>query len=116
MGATLGRLGALVWDGRDFLLCPGFDVEPVDTTGAGDIFHGAFLYGFLSDWRMEDILEFSCAAAALNCTAPGARGGIATLGEIAELRKDGRRTALAYSHMQLAEASRLAAGAAEGKI
>ena len=108
MGATLGRLGALVWDGRNFLLCPGFDVEAVDTTGAGDIFHGAFLCGLLGNWRMEEILEFSCAAAALNCTAPGARGGIATMDEIAELRKNGRRTELAYSLEALAEASRSA--------
>jgi sulfofructose kinase len=115
MGATLGRLGALVWDGRNFLLCPGFDVEAVDTTGAGDIFHGAFLCGLLGNWRMEEILEFSCAAAALNCTAPGARGGIATMGEIAELRKNGRRTELAYSLEALAEASRSAVAAADRK-
>jgi sulfofructose kinase len=113
MGATLGKLGALVWDGRNFLLSPGFEVEAVDTTGAGDIFHGAFLYGLLSNWRMEEILEFSCAAAALNCTAPGARGGIASLPEIAELRKMGKRSELAYSQDALAEASRSAVAQAD---
>jgi sulfofructose kinase len=113
MGATLGRLGAVVWDGRNFLLCPGFEVEAVDTTGAGDIFHGAFLYGLRWNWRMEEILEFSCAAAALNCTAPGARGGIASLREIAELRKMGKRSELAYSHDALAQASRSAVAQAD---
>jgi sulfofructose kinase len=115
MGATLGRHGVLIWDGKDFLLCPGFRVKAVDTTGAGDIFHGAFLCGLLRHWRMEEILEFSCAAAALNCTTPGARGGIASLGEIAKLRKDGSRSELAYSQEALAEASRSADAAADRK-
>jgi sulfofructose kinase len=109
MGATLGRFGVLVWDGEEFLLRPGFQVQAVDTTGAGDIFHGAFLYGLVRDWGLEEILEFSCAAAALNCTAPGARGGIASLDKIADLRKHGRRSELAYSHGHLASASRAAA-------
>ncbi len=104
-GATLGRLGMLAWDGTRFLLCPGFRVRALDTTGAGDVFHGAFLYGLARDWTMEEILEFSCAAAALNCTAPGARGGIASLEKIAELRENGKRSELAYSHEALADAS-----------
>jgi sulfofructose kinase len=110
--ATLGRLGAVAWDGERFLLCPGFRVHAVDTTGAGDIFHGAFLYGLVREWRLEEILEFGCAAAALNCTAPGARGGIATLGEIAALRKTGERSELAYSAETLAVAGRAAAARA----
>jgi sulfofructose kinase len=109
-GATLGRLGVLVWGGKQFSLCPGFQVQAVDTTGAGDIFHGAFLNGLARDWDMEEILEFSCAAAALNCTAPGARGGISSLERIAELRKNGKRSELAYSHEVLAAASRAANG------
>ena len=89
--ATLGRLGVLVWDGKRFLQCPGYRVHAVDTTGAGDIFHGAFLYALVRGWQLEEMLEFSCAAAALNCTAAGARGHIATLDEIGELRKTGER-------------------------
>jgi hypothetical protein len=65
---------------------------------------------------MEEILEFGCAAAALNCTAPGARGGIASLGKIAELRREGMRSELAYSQGALGEASRLATVAADRKI
>jgi len=108
MGATLGKLGVVAWNGKEFLLCRGFQVRAADTTGAGDIFHGAFLYGLVRDWTMEEILEFSCAAAALNCTASGARGGIASLDEIAHLRKSGMRSELAYSHEVLAAASRAA--------
>jgi sulfofructose kinase len=77
-GMTLGREGALMlWQGR-FIYSPGFVVEAVDTTGAGDVFHGAFIYGLLAGWGMARILEFSNAMAALNCTWLGARGGIRT--------------------------------------
>jgi sulfofructose kinase len=106
--ATLGRLGVVAWNGERFLLCPGFRVQAADTTGAGDIFHGAFLYGLVREWPLEEILEFSCAAAALNCTAPGARGGIASLDEIAEFGKTGKPSELGYSPEALAEATRAA--------
>src|SRR5580704_15248616 len=43
--ATLGMHGAVAWNGEDFILSPGFKVDALDTTGAGDIFHGAFAYG-----------------------------------------------------------------------
>jgi sulfofructose kinase len=107
--ATLGRLGVLAWDGNKFLLCPGFRVKAKDTTGAGDIFHGAFLYGLVRGWALEEILEFSSGAAALNCAASGARGGIARLDEIARLRKTGERSELAYPPESLAEAARASA-------
>jgi sulfofructose kinase len=113
--ATFGRLGVLAWDGTRFLLCPGFRVQATDTTGAGDIFHGAFLYGLLSDWKLEETLEFSCAAAALNCTGPGARGRIATLDEIASLRRTGERSEIAYSPEVLDEAFRAIGDSSEVK-
>jgi sulfofructose kinase len=114
MAATLGQLGVLAWDGMRFHLCPGFCVETVDTTGAGDIFHGAFVYGLSRKRPIEEILEFACAAAALNCMAPGARGNIATLPEIEKLRRTGRRSELAYSAAQLEGAARDARGSGVG--
>jgi sulfofructose kinase len=107
-GATLGRLGVLGWDGSQFLLCPGFRVKAIDTTGAGDVFHGAFLYGLVQGWQVREILEFSCAAAALNCEAIGARGGIRLLGEIEKLRREGRRSEAAFEAKELLEAERAA--------
>src|SRR5208282_2489906 len=107
-GATLGRLGVLAWDGARFLLCPSFNVQAIDTTGAGDIFHGAFLYGLARGWPIQETLEFSCAAAALNCTAPGARGYIATLNEIQSLRQYAARSELAYPTEVLLEAAQAA--------
>jgi sugar/nucleoside kinase (ribokinase family) len=90
-GATLGRQGAIAWDGRRFVYCPAFQVKAVDTTGAGDIFHGGFVYALLQGWANERILEFSCAAAALNCAAIGARGGIRPVAEIERLMREGTR-------------------------
>ena len=78
---TLGAHGALALaDGR-FVYSPAFVVNCVDTTGAGDVFHGAFCYAVLQNLSMRETLEFSNAMAALNCTALGARGGISTIDE-----------------------------------
>jgi len=74
--ATLGEGGVLAWDGERLLHRAAYRVPVVDTTGAGDIFHAGFIYGLLRGWDLERQLDFACAAAALNCTCQGARGGI----------------------------------------
>jgi sugar/nucleoside kinase (ribokinase family) len=84
--ATLGQEGVLAWDGRRFHLNAAYRVPVVDTTGAGDIFHAGFIYGLLQGWPLEQQLDFACAAAALNCTAQGARGGIRTVEDVEKLR------------------------------
>jgi sulfofructose kinase len=76
---TLGAHGALARIDGNFHYSPAFVVNCVDTTGAGDVFHGGFCYGVLAGWDIQKILDFSNAMAALNCTAIGARGGISTL-------------------------------------
>jgi sugar/nucleoside kinase (ribokinase family) len=113
-GATIGRLGVITWDGARFNLCPGYRVRTADTTGAGDIFHGALGYGLVQGWTLEDMLEFSCAAAGLNCEGHGARGAIATLVEIDRLRRRGERSERAYSEAELNEAARMVIGPARG--
>jgi len=90
-GMTLGRDGALVYYAGRFFYSPGFVVETVDTTGAGDVFHGAFDYALLQGWDMARALDFSNAMAALNCTALGARGGIKPLPEAEKLMATGLR-------------------------
>jgi sugar/nucleoside kinase (ribokinase family) len=90
-GMTLGRDGALVlWRGR-FIYSPGFVVETVDTTGAGDVFHGAFIHGLIAGWDMQRMLDFANAMAGLNCTKFGARGGIATQADAEKLMSSGTR-------------------------
>ena len=91
---TLGAHGALAYSEGRFHYSPAFVVNCVDTTGAGDVFHGAFCYSVLQKMPIADALEFSNAMAALNCTAPGARGRIGNVGEASELMQSGipRRT------------------------
>jgi sulfofructose kinase len=89
--ATLGQEGVLAWDGKRLLHTPAYCVPVVDTTGAGDIFHAGFIYGLLQDWPLDRQLEFACAAAALNCTAVGARGAIQSLEDIADLITTGAK-------------------------
>jgi sulfofructose kinase len=89
--ATLGDNGVLAWDGKRSQHSPAFDVPVVDTTGAGDIFHAGFIYGLLQSWPLERQLDFACAAAALNCTAAGARGGIQPVEVIEEVMATGMR-------------------------
>jgi sulfofructose kinase len=93
--ATLGQDGVFAFDGKQLLHTPAYCVPVVDTTGAGDIFHAGFIYGLLQEWPLERQLEFACAAAALNCTAVGARGGIHSLEDIAGLMTAGTRYSVA---------------------
>jgi sulfofructose kinase len=91
VAATLGEEGVVAWDGDQLHHTPAYCVSVVDTTGAGDIFHAGFIYGLLQNWPLSRQLDFACAAAALNCTAVGARGGIQPLETIEDLMKTGSR-------------------------
>ena len=90
--ATLGEKGVLAWDGKRLLYKAAFRVPVVDTTGAGDIFHAGFIYALWQEWPLERQLDFACAAAALNCMARGARGGIRPVAEIEHLMATGEHT------------------------
>jgi sulfofructose kinase len=88
---TLGADGSLARvDGR-YIYSPGFVVDAMDTTGAGDVFHGAFCYSVIESMPVREALEFSNAMAALNCTALGARGHIASLAEAQTFMRGGQR-------------------------
>jgi sulfofructose kinase len=89
--ATLGEEGVLAWDGAALHYAPAFRVKVADTIGAGDTFHAGFIYGLLQGWPLQRQLEFSCAAAALNCTGMGARGGLQPVAHIEELMATGAR-------------------------
>jgi len=100
--ATLGQDGVLAWDGTMFHYAPAYRIAAVDTTGAGDIFHAGFIYGLLQGWPLQRQLEFACAAAALNCTAVGARGGIQSVDNIEKLTATGDRYAPAFDVLRIA--------------
>ena len=77
--ATLGHSGAMAWVDGEIFYAEGFKVKAVDTTGAGDVFHGGFIYGLLQNWEVEKILSFANGVAALKCLDLGGRRGIPPL-------------------------------------
>jgi sugar/nucleoside kinase (ribokinase family) len=80
VGMTTGATGAVVYCEGEFIESPGF-VAPGgcrDTTGAGDAFHGGFLYGFLTGADLETSLQYANAVAAMKCSALGARTALPT--------------------------------------
>ena len=91
VGVTLGLDGVLTWDGEQLIQRAAYRVSTVDTTGAGDIFHAGFVYGLLQEWAVERVLDYACAAAALNCTRAGARGRIGTVDEVTRVVKSNKR-------------------------
>ncbi len=82
---TAGAEGSWCAHEGELFHTPAFEVEPVDTTGAGDVFHGAFLYALLAGDDVRRAARFASAAAALSCKGLGGRGNLPTLGEIEEL-------------------------------
>lgn len=79
---TDGERGAWYWDGRERLHRPAFSVDVVDTTGAGDVFHGAYLFAHLREWGPARRLAFAGATAALKCRRVGGRAGIPSREEV----------------------------------
>lgn len=84
---TLGSEGSLAHAGGRELRTPAFQVDCVDSTGAGDAFRGGFAAGCLRapDGDLEDVLVYANAVAALNCRALGARGAMPSPPEVEQL-------------------------------
>lgn len=74
--ATLGERGCLALGPEGELAAPAFPVAPRDTTGAGDVFHAAWIWGLLEGLPLAARLRHANAAAAIACCAPGAQGGL----------------------------------------
>ena len=87
VGITRGAEGAVFCDRGRIIKSAAFKVPVADTTGAGDVFHGAFIYGILQNWALEEIIRFAHAVAAMKCTHIGARRGIPTIGQVREFLK-----------------------------
>jgi sugar/nucleoside kinase (ribokinase family) len=88
VGVTRGSHGAAaLWEGNLFEIS-GMPVKCVDTTGAGDVFHGAFVYALFENHTVGRCLRFANTAAALSCTRYGARGGIPPLEEVVSMMED----------------------------
>jgi sulfofructose kinase len=79
---TLGRRGSVsLWDDVPYEL-PALPVEARDTTGAGDVFHGAYIYGLLHGWAPQERIRWATVAAGLSCRHLGGRSGIPPLEEV----------------------------------
>jgi sugar/nucleoside kinase (ribokinase family) len=73
---TFGDKGCVGMDGNGFFNLPAYSVPVMDTLGAGDVFHGAFLAGLLRGWDGKKTADFSNAVSAIKCTRAGGRAGI----------------------------------------
>jgi len=87
---TLGAKGCVGVDGDRYFTCPAYhNIVPIDTTGAGDVFHGAFIFGLLQDWDIEKISKFSSAVSAIKCTRLGGRAAIPNYETVLKFIKTG---------------------------
>lgn len=86
--ATLGSAGSLTWCGGREIRTAAFQVPVIDTTGAGDVFRGGFIAGWLAHEDradLEEILVYANAVAALKCRGLGARQRIPYADEVTAL-------------------------------
>jgi len=79
---TQGTRGSMTWSRGEFFATPAFAVATVDSTGAGDVFHGGYLYGVLQGWELRRAVVFASAMAALKCRSLGGRDGIPHLPDV----------------------------------
>ena len=65
---TLGERGCYTITENKTFHTPAFDVSVVNTTGAGDVFHGAYITGLLKGWDLRTVARFASAVSAVTCT------------------------------------------------
>ena len=88
VGVTLGENGFVYEHDDQFRHIPALPVDVVDTTGAGDVFHGAYAYAVARGWDVGRCGLFASVTAALKCTALGGRTGIPTAAEVEQLLEE----------------------------
>jgi len=81
---TRGEEGSLTAADGQIIRMPAFKVKAVDTTGAGDVFHGGYIFGLLQGWDIERVVRFASAVAAIKCRNIGGRTGIPRLDEVTQ--------------------------------
>ncbi|MCL5071028.1 MAG: carbohydrate kinase family protein [Actinobacteria bacterium] len=73
---TLGNKGSVALVDQELIKIGTFDVDVKDTTGCGDVYHGAFLFGILKNWNIVNIMKFATAVSSIKCMHYGGRIGI----------------------------------------
>jgi sugar/nucleoside kinase (ribokinase family) len=86
---TRGSHGCVGLDAEGFFELPAYPVPVADSTGAGDVFHGAYIYGMLQGWKSRECARFASAVSAVKCTVPGGRAGIPDLRTALHFMKTG---------------------------
>jgi len=81
---TEGKAGSYTITRDDAFHVPSFDIDVVDTTGAGDVFHGAYIVGMLRGWEVRRTVQFATAVSALKCTGLGGRRPIPCFDQVIE--------------------------------
>ena len=79
---TLEEHGALYQVNNQIKIMPGLKCNAVDTTGAGDIFHGAFVYGLANNFDIEKCVMLATIAGGLSVQKMGSRLSIPNLSEV----------------------------------
>lgn len=79
---TLESHGCLYKIDGKVKIMPGYKVNAIDTTGAGDIFHGAFVYALVKGYSYEDVLRIANITGALSTTKIGGRYSIPDINEV----------------------------------
>lgn len=75
-GVTMGKNGSMVLENGKILRCPAFKIEPMDTTGAGDVYHAGFAVRYLETQDLMECMRFASAVSAIKCLELGGRAGI----------------------------------------
>ena len=87
---TLGEKGSVGLQNGDYFEMPTFnEIKVVDSTGAGDVFHGAFIYGLIQGWDAKKTARFASAVSSIKCTKLGGRAGIPDLSMVERFLEDG---------------------------
>jgi sulfofructose kinase len=87
---TVGERGSYTITRDEQFHTPAFEVDVIDTTGAGDVFHGAYIVAMMQGWTPRQCAQFSTAVSAIKCTKLGGRAGIPTFEQtMAFLRERG---------------------------
>lgn len=86
---TLGERGSIMEKDGEIKKFKAFKAKAIDTTGAGDIFHGAFVYGLSNNYSIEKNIEFASACASLSVEKLGGRNSIPEIEEVFERIKRG---------------------------
>ncbi len=88
---TLGDRGSITFLQNRYFYVPAFKVHTADTTGAGDVFHGGYIFGILQGWNIMETVRFASAFAALKCKKIGGRAGIPGLDEVLRFLEERKR-------------------------